>query len=986
MMTLPRFDRHPADLPLSLETTPPEDLNELPTWPEIIDACDPLSLDEPFEVYKLAQQWGTYPAGTLCVISRHATYLQPVPSTGFRISPTNSEEPYFTASGVGCRQCPLAESRGLIVEGMGPYNPKVMIVAEAPGGDEDVSGMPFVGQSGMLLRSYLSEVGFRADDYFMTNTVRCRPPGNRTPTRSEIAACSHWLEEETKRVNPRSVLLLGATARASFKEAWLPPGTVIGALAHPASLLHHPGPGKTAAWVQSLRGFAAAIGVAEPAAHLQTVALEWEHGDPDPDADVLAVDTETRSLEDDYKSGLVCLQLSDGRCAELYFPVHRVGRGEKPLWVRYSALQERVPGSASPSLRAEMEQDADLRPAHHAPVPQSPLRKLAAPKSGDGCREPSDEPGTEREDDTEGRPDQSAGSTQQAKRRTRAGIEAGTAGAEASGDRRYNWPELLAGVPSSEWQDLDFTARRYIYHNVKYDLPRIGGDLRRLETWEDTALIAYILRYPRVGLKAIGPDLTGIPMAPITSILGSGKKQISFDEALARTPEQAVDYALKDAVVTARMFPVLYAELAKHRTLLRYYKDIEKPVVPVVFDMEQNGALIDNQALDGLADELAKQMEIQRAVAQMWADDEINPNSGREIAKAVQSLGGVLKDKTKTGEIQTDKTALLRCCGVESADDLRATGDPLVNLVRAILGYKQFGKLLSTYVPALRRRDGNARIHTNFNQMVTDTSRFSSSDPNLQNIPSRSAIGKRFRKCFIAPPGKVIVKADFSQLELRIYAHYTGEQILRDAYTGAERDVHALFAQQWGVDRSIAKNGVFGLVYGVEARKLAATLGIPESRTREFIDEMRRTMPSIAGGWQEHISHILDQYGYVETLYGWRNYYPEHRSPIKSSRKAALREASNLPIQGTAGGILKQLLVAYDQWRQATGAWDSVPILMVHDEIVFEVPSQYAGQFGREIAQLAPAINPLNVNLVLSVEIGPDWGSTVPLEKWNASY
>ncbi len=927
MQTLPRFDRHPPDLPLSLELNPPEDINELPTWPEIVDACDPLSLDEPFEVYRLKERWASYPSGTLVVVSPTATYLQPTSTTGLRITLKGTgEEPYFTASGVGCRQCPLWQSRALIVEGMGPFNPKVMIVAEAPGGDEDISGMPFVGQSGQLLRSYLSEVGLNDQDYFMTNVVRCRPPSNRTPTRKEAKACSHWLEEEVQRVNPRSVLLLGATARENFNQAWVAPGVPIWQLAHPAALLRDKR--KTANWLAGLRDFAQQIGVGAHAANLKSSqAADWEHARPDWQADVLAVDTETRSLEDDYRSEVVTVQVSDGRSAQLYRPVHHLAGQGRPLRVReLKGIREDCEGASAgvfPEVREIPTGGRLTYLSHHA------LPKLETHPRRAACSE----------------------------------------------HQSLAW---------SEWEDtLDLTGRRYIYHNVKYDLPRIGGDLWRLDTWEDTALIAYVLRYPRVGLKVLGPEVTGMYMEPIQSVIGSGKKQIGFDEALERDPTRAVAYALKDAVVTARMFPVLYAELAKSPTLLKYYKEIEKPCVPVVWDMEQNGALIDNAALSVLEGELRQQIEVQRSLAQMWAGDEdINPNSGRDLAKTILALGGKLTDRTKTGELSTDKSALLRVCHVESADELPACSDPLPNFIRAILGYKQFAKLLSTYIPAMRRQDDAGRIHTNFNQMVTDTSRFSSSGPNLQNIPSRSKIGKRFRQVIVARPGHVIVKADFSQLELRIYAHYTGEQVLRDAYTGDERDVHLLFAQQWGVERAIAKNGVFGLVYGVEARKLAATLGIPEERTREFIDSMRRTMPSIAGGWQEHISHILDQYGYVETLYGWRNYYPEHRSPSKSARKAALREAANLPIQGTAGGILKRLLVAYDAWRRDTGACDSLPILMVHDEIVFEVPAKHAAEFGYALARLAPEINPLSVNLVLSVEVGPNWGQTVALEKW----
>jgi DNA polymerase-1 len=305
-------------------------------------------------------------------------------------------------------------------------------------------------------------------------------------------------------------------------------------------------------------------------------------------------------------------------------------------------------------------------------------------------------------------------------------------------------------------------------------------------------------------------------------------------------------------------------------------------------------------------------------------------------------------------------------------------------LVNTILQYREYGKLLSTYCRALReKQDAAGRIHASVNQMVCDTNRFSYSDPNLQNIPARGLLGAAFRRVFVAGPGKVIVKADFSQLELRILAHYTREPILVEAYCSEpERDIHAAFAAEWGVARSVAKNGVFAMAYMAEAETLARTIGIPREQIGPFLKEQRARMPALFGGWKQHIRNLLTMQGYVETLYGWRNYYPLYRSPIRSEAEKALREAGNLPIQGTAGGILKKLLLAYDDWRHHDGAWDSKFVLMVHDEAVFEVPQEYAPQFARGLEALPKWINPLSVPLKLEVQVGKNWGDVRPWREW----
>lgn len=931
--------------------TPPEilelpagDLNEYPDWPEIIDACPDLSLNESFAVYQTAVNFEGHPAGSLIVLADGRFYVQMPELEGIFLAPKDDDVCFnLTASAANCEMCPLHKDRALIVDGVGRVNAPLMLVAEAPGREEDLAGTPFVGQSGKLLRAYLSELGLREQDYFMTNSVRCRPPGNRDPSGGELDACRHWLDEEIQRVKPKAILALGKIAAAQLARLHVEKrGIRYFQAYHPAYLLRNPG--KREEWKRQLQEavqfsvvghmpVAAAPFVVEPAAH------NWERGDPDPGADVLAIDTETVSLEESHADQLVTVQISDGCRAQLYTPVHSLAASPGPLRLRV----HQVPGQAGEGPPAgvlpEMEPLAAGGRQPH--LPPERLHELAAHPRRDESREPG----------TLSRPEDGA-------------------------DCEYA---------------LDPHSRRYVYHNVKYDLPKLGGDLRKLDTWEDTALIAYVLRYPRVGLKELGPQLTGLLMLAIKHILErteevrkqpkNGTEKVSykvvkqnFAEALAREPERATEYALLDAVVTARMFPILWRELAQSPRQMQYYQRFEKPTVAVVYDMEQAGALIDDQALSLLEANLRLSQKAEAITAQLWLGD-INLNSSKQLVPALEALGAQFRDKTPKGEWQTDKPALLKLCGVEKPEELGDTD--LDCTVRHLLNYRAASKLLSTYIPALQRRDADGRVHTSFNQMVTATNRFSSSDPNLQNIPARSAIGQQFRRCFIARPGHVIVKADFSQLELRIYAHFTHEQILMDAYCGSEeRDIHQLFADRWRVPRKIAKNGVFGLVYGVKGKKLAQTLQIPDSEIPGFIEEMQREMPSIAGGWQSHIAGVLAAFGYVETEYGWREYYPEFRSPIRSEQAKALREAANLPIQGTAGGVLKKLLIAYDAWRLERGAYDSLPILMVHDELVFEVPARYATSFAKELTQLGADIGDLSVPLKLEVQIGPNWADT----------
>lgn len=595
--------------------------------------------------------------------------------------------------------------------------------------------------------------------------------------------------------------------------------------------------------------------------------------------------------------------------------------------------------------------------------------------------------------------------------------------------------QFIAVRPGDTFSWTFDVGARVFAHNIKYDAPLIGLDLDNLHSWDDTGIMAYVLRYPRVGLKVIGPEITGIYMEPISSILkyrlktrsvlkskcrdckGMGQlieeadaegidiipcpscegeghpvrykekwAKRSFSEALAMEPELARTYANKDPVVTSRIARYLVAELHKpgNEKLREYYETIEKPVLPVIAEMERNGVKIDVDALIPLRAELDAALgEIERAITdELGQTLDFNPNSNQQLAEAMLGAGWTLKDMTPTGEWQLDVNVLCKLAGVDSKDDI-----PEGTLIGNILEMRRMRKLRSTYVEKLiDLRDENGRVHTSFNQMVAGTNRLSSSDPiNLQNIPIRGKIGKSIRKTFIPEPGFVIVKGDASQLEVRLFAHYTRDPVLVDAYPwdGPARDVHQGVADALDIARWRAKNTLFCAVYGGGGDKLAATAGVEGKLAAEFLARMRVQMPSLVT-WPKYVARLLDTQGYVETWLGWRNYYPNYWSPLRREQRKALREAGNMPIQGTAAGLIKRLMI---QARTIAARYDARALLQVHDEMVYEVPAEHVIKFGEELAASFAQIGRdagISVPLELNVEAGPNWGETIPLSSWNS--
>ncbi len=785
-----------------------------------------------------------------------------------------------------------------IVGGQGHSDPLVMVVAEAPGEEEERTGTPAIGKSGQLLRGQLSLSRIDPHAIYYTNAVKCRPHKNRTPTPDEIAQWLPLLYQEVSDRAPLHIILAGRVAERAwemFSGSTAFPEITVHRIAHPAAVMRNR---KTRGkWEEALRLIGMMVnGEIDTTEVVAREPDPWEEGIPDYDSTWLAADTEFRLLTDGGSDdGLVSVQVSDG-------------------------------------IKAQFARFDDI------PRVQERLR--------------------------------------------------GT----------------------------------HVYaHNIKADAGHLGIDLDNFERWDDTGLIAYTLRYPRVGLKTIGPELTGIDMEPIGDMLtgydvtdkvmrltkrglprgsanvenidnGDGtytkrtRKKIKwqFDEALERDYERAKTYALKDAVVTSRVAQILVPQLRAEPKLWQHYQTVDKPIVPILDRMERRGVLIDTTALEPLAEKLqeAKQFHDSALREILGRDDSFNPASNDQLAEALLSMGLPLVETTKTGNISVGEDVLLRAVGeidLEKIDE--STDDEKRLAVIHTLRSREYAKLHKTYVERLiNDRDDMGRIHASFNQMVADTNRFSSSGPNLQNIPARGNIGSAIRRAFVAAPGHVLVKTDFSALEVRIFAHYTQDEAIIWAISNGISP-HDLNAERFGIDRGPVKNWYFAVIYGAEAITAALTAGVTIEQAWAMMRKVKEESPAILT-WPMHIQNQLIEQGYIETLFGWRNYYPHFTSPIKSESMAALREAGNMPIQGTASGIVKKFMIGQDQIAREE---DATLVLQVHDETVAEVPERNAHRFVARTVDFVRSMGTMGVDfsvpLDVEVKVGDSWADSTSVYK-----
>ncbi|AZE45808.1 DNA polymerase I [Pseudomonas chlororaphis] len=501
----------------------------------------------------------------------------------------------------------------------------------------------------------------------------------------------------------------------------------------------------------------------------------------------------------------------------------------------------------------------------------------------------------------------------------------------------------------------------------------IGGDQANGITVRgvafDTMLESYVLNSTatRHDMDSLAEKYLGHTTVSFQDIAGKGAKQLTFDQIAL---EQAGPYAAEDADVTLRLHQVLHEKLAAIPSLASVLSDIEMPVVPVLARIERQGALVDADLLGVQSIELGDKMVALEREAFEIAGEEFNLGSPKQLGVILyDKLGLPVLKKTAKGQPSTAEEVLAKL----AEDDYP--------LPKVLMQYRSMSKLKSTYTDRLPEQINprTGRIHTSYHQAVASTGRLSSSDPNLQNIPVRTAEGRRIRQAFIAPPGYKLLAADYSQIELRIMAHLSRDEGLMNAFRN-NLDVHtATAAEVFKVElkdvssdqRRSAKAINFGLIYGMGAQKLGKDIGVDTKTAKAYIDTYFARYPGVREYMDRTRAQAAEQ-GYVETLFGRRLYLPEINSNKPQERAGAERTAINAPMQGTAADIIKKAMVAVDNWLTASGL-DAKVILQVHDELVLEVREDLVDKVSEEIRGYMSNAATLDVPLLVEVGVGSNW-------------
>ncbi|MDD3652372.1 DNA polymerase I [Immundisolibacter sp.] len=484
----------------------------------------------------------------------------------------------------------------------------------------------------------------------------------------------------------------------------------------------------------------------------------------------------------------------------------------------------------------------------------------------------------------------------------------------------------------------------------------------------DTMLESYVLdsTASRHDMDTLAARHLGHTTITFKDVAGSGKNQLTFNQVDIET---ATRYAAEDADVTLRLHRHFWPQIEAEPTLRRVFETIEMPLLPVLARMERCGVLIDAALLRRQSMELAAAMQRLEAEAYALAGHPFNLGSPLQIQQVLYEehklpvLGRTPKGQPSTAEDVLQELALH------------------YPLARVILEHRSLSKLRSTYTDKLPAQvhPVTGRVHTSYQQAVASTGRLSSSDPNLQNIPVRTAEGRRIRQAFIAPDGCKLLSADYSQIELRIMAHLSGDAGLRRAFAEGA-DVHrATAAEIFGVppeavsaeQRRAAKAINFGLIYGMSAFGLAQQLGIDRTAAQRYVDQYFARYPGVRA-YMDATREQARERGYVETVFGRRLYLPDIRSSNSQRRQYAERTAINAPMQGTAADLIKLAMIRIDRWLRDNGQ-PARMILQVHDELVFEVPVDHAEALRGTVAALMTADNPLDVPLEVETGLGANW-------------
>ncbi|MCU8505779.1 DNA polymerase I [Vibrio vulnificus] len=517
---------------------------------------------------------------------------------------------------------------------------------------------------------------------------------------------------------------------------------------------------------------------------------------------------------------------------------------------------------------------------------------------------------------------------------------------------------------------LEDDTKAKVGQNLKYDasvLARYGIEMKGIK--HDTMLASYV--YNSVGGKH---DMDSLALRflqhsciSFEQLAGKGKNQLTFNQI---DLNEAAVYAAEDADVTLRLHNRLFANIEQDEKLKAIYQEIEVPLVPVLSRMERTGVLIDDMKLSVQSQEIAVRLGELEQKAYEIAGQPFNMNSPKQLQTILfEQMGLPVIKKTPSGTPSTAEEVLQEL----------ALDYPLPSV---IMEYRGLAKLKSTYTDKLPKmiNPHTGRVHTSYHQAVTATGRLSSTDPNLQNIPIRNEEGRRIRQAFVAPHGYKILAVDYSQIELRIMAHLSGDQALLDAFQQG-KDIHAATAAEiMGVSieqvsseqRRRAKAVNFGLIYGMSAFGLAKQLGIPRGEAQAYMDKYFERYPGVMQ-YMEDTRSNASQHGYVETIFGRRLHLPEITSRNVMRRKAAERAAINAPMQGTAADIIKKAMLLVDQWIQEEGNGRVKLLMQVHDELVFEVEESCLTEIESKVQQLMESAAQLNVPLVAEAGHGDNW-------------
>ncbi|QNB14314.1 DNA polymerase I [Paraburkholderia tropica] len=515
---------------------------------------------------------------------------------------------------------------------------------------------------------------------------------------------------------------------------------------------------------------------------------------------------------------------------------------------------------------------------------------------------------------------------------------------------------------------LESAQHKKVGQHMKYDeqvLANYGIELGGVE--HDTLLESYVLESHRThDMDSLALRHLGIKTIKYEEVAGKGAQQIGFDEVALET---AAEYAAEDADVTLQLHRALYPQIAPEKGLDYVYRSIELPTSRVLRKMERNGVLIDTERLEKQSAQIAVRLVELEQEAYALAGGEFNLGSPKQIGQIFfEKLQLPIVKKTPSGAPSTDEEVLQKL-----AEDY-----PLPKL---LLEHRGLAKLKSTYTDKLPRMVNaqTGRVHTNYAQAVAVTGRLASNDPNLQNIPVRTGEGRRIREAFIASPGCKIVSADYSQIELRIMAHISGDESLLAAFARGD-DIHrATAAEVFGVtplevsndQRRIAKVINFGLIYGMSAFGLASNLGITRDAAKLYIDRYFARYPGVARYMDETRMDAKSR-GYVETVFGRRLWLPEINGGNGPRRQAAERAAINAPMQGTAADLIKLSMIAVQKWLDERKIGTKM-IMQVHDELVLEVPEAELAEVRKCLPELMCSVAKLKVPLVAEVGVGANW-------------